>query len=85
MSTPLLVIHDTDDHDVAWTSGAAVAGAWRGAKLHTTRGLGHFRLLRSPAVISAAVEFVMQHPADHDPERGLDEHFRSSIPEGPAF
>jgi pimeloyl-ACP methyl ester carboxylesterase len=58
--TPLLVIHDRDDMEVPWTEGAAIATAWPGARLVTTTGLGHNRLLRDPAAVAEAVGFVTQ-------------------------
>ena len=48
---PTLVIHDRDDKEVRWEDGAAIAGAWPGARLETTTGLGHRRILRDPVVI----------------------------------
>jgi len=57
-STPLLVFHDRGDAEVPWTDGAAIAGAWPGARLVTTTGLGHRRILRDPQVVSRAVAFV---------------------------
>ena len=53
-----LVIHDRDDRMVPWKQGAAVAQHWRGARLFTTQGLGHGRILSDDAVISAAVAFL---------------------------
>jgi pimeloyl-ACP methyl ester carboxylesterase len=57
-ATPLLVVHDRDDAEVPWTDAAAIAGAWPGAKLLTTTGHGHRRILRDPAVVREAVSFV---------------------------
>jgi pimeloyl-ACP methyl ester carboxylesterase len=62
--TPLLVFHDRDDAEVPWTDGAAIAGAWPGARLVTTTGLGHRHLLRDPEVVAQAVSFM----ADGSPE-----------------
>jgi pimeloyl-ACP methyl ester carboxylesterase len=58
MTAPLLVIHDRDDQDTLWSEGAALAGAWPGARMMSTEGLGHRRILREPSVIEAAAEFV---------------------------
>ena len=49
---------DRDDDEVAWTDGAAIAEAWPGARLVTTTGLGHRRILRDAQVVSQAVSFV---------------------------
>jgi hypothetical protein len=35
-----------------------LAGAWPGATLHVTRGLGHNRILRDPQVIAKVTDFV---------------------------
>lgn len=53
-----LVIHDRQDKEVDWENGAAIAGAWPGASLMTTEGLGHRRVLHDAAVIARAVAFV---------------------------
>jgi pimeloyl-ACP methyl ester carboxylesterase len=53
-----LVIHDRDDAFVPWTQGAALARAWPGARLLSTRGLGHGRILESATAIHAAVQFI---------------------------
>jgi pimeloyl-ACP methyl ester carboxylesterase len=58
MHTPLLVVHDRDDRDTFWTEGAALAEAWPGARLLTTEGLGHRRILRDAAVIEEVTRFV---------------------------
>lgn len=58
LSASALVIHDTDDRIVPWKQGAAFAQQWRGARLMTTAGLGHRRILADPAVAQAAVDFV---------------------------
>lgn len=57
-STPLLVIHDRDDAEVPWSDGAAIAAAWPGARLVTTAGLGHRRILRDERVVDLAASFV---------------------------
>jgi pimeloyl-ACP methyl ester carboxylesterase len=53
-----LVIHDREDRMVPWKQGAAVAQHWRGARLLTTQGLGHRRILQDEAITSAAAEFI---------------------------
>nr|WP_115702548.1 alpha/beta fold hydrolase [Cupriavidus taiwanensis] len=55
---PTLVIHDRDDKEVRWEDGAAIAGAWPGARLETTTGLGHRRILRDAAVIQRIAGFI---------------------------
>ncbi|HEV7763452.1 MAG TPA: alpha/beta fold hydrolase [Thermoanaerobaculia bacterium] len=58
LTTPLLVVHDRDDRDTYWHEGAALAKAWTGARLLTTQGLGHRRILRDAAVIEEVTRFV---------------------------
>ncbi len=52
-----LVIHDEDDHDVVIASGQALARAWPGGRFIGTKGLGHRRILRDPAVVAGSVDF----------------------------
>jgi pimeloyl-ACP methyl ester carboxylesterase len=59
MSAPLLVIHDRDDDETRWSGGAALAEVWPGARMMTTEGLGHRRILREASVIEAATKFVV--------------------------
>jgi pimeloyl-ACP methyl ester carboxylesterase len=53
-----LVIHDRDDRMVPWTQGARVAGLWPNARLLSTDGLGHGRILASEEVTCAAAQFI---------------------------
>ncbi len=58
MTQPLLVLHDRDDTEVPWREGRDLAEAWPGARLESTRGLRHRRILRDDAVVAAATRFV---------------------------
>jgi pimeloyl-ACP methyl ester carboxylesterase len=58
MSAALLVVHDRDDVETTWEGGARLAELWPGARLMTTEGLGHRRILREPSIIEAAVSFI---------------------------
>lgn len=58
LDVPLLIAHDADDRVVPWRDGAAVAAAWPGATMVTTRGLGHSGVVREPDVVRQAVAFV---------------------------
>jgi pimeloyl-ACP methyl ester carboxylesterase len=53
-----LVIHDRHDAQVPWRQGAALARHWPGARLMSTQGLGHGRILEDDAVARAAVAFI---------------------------
>jgi hypothetical protein len=53
-----LFIHDLDDREVNWASGEKLCRAWPGARLLTTKGLGHVRILRAETVIQPALHFL---------------------------
>lgn len=53
-----LIVHDYKDKEVAHDEAAVLAAAWPGARLHSTDGLGHRRILRDPAVIDEITDFV---------------------------
>jgi pimeloyl-ACP methyl ester carboxylesterase len=55
---PLLVIHDREDKQIPFGMGKAIAAAWQGAELLSTRGLGHNRILRDPEVVRSAIDFI---------------------------
>lgn len=55
---PALIFHDRGDREVAFDEGVRVAGAWPGARLIATEGLGHNRLLFDAAVIEQATKFL---------------------------
>ena len=59
---PLLVVHDFEDDEVPHADGAAIVDAWPGARLLSTRGLGHRRVLRDARVVAATVDFVAEGP-----------------------
>ena len=65
--TPALVIHDRDDRMVPWPHGAQVAQVWPGARLMSTDGLGHLRILRDDAVTRAAADFIAGRSAVASP------------------
>jgi len=75
IETPLFLVHDRGDAEVPWEDGAALAAAWPGARLLTTTGLGHRRILREPSVVAAAVGFVAEgrdEPALAEPNARLE-------------
>ena len=55
---PLLVIHDKNDRETSWQDGADIAARWPNARLETTTGLGHNRILRDAAVVASATAFI---------------------------
>jgi pimeloyl-ACP methyl ester carboxylesterase len=58
MDVPLLVVHDEGDREVPYSEGRRLAECWPDARLMTTNGLGHHRMLRDSEVVTATVEFV---------------------------
>ncbi|PWK87738.1 alpha/beta hydrolase [Fulvimonas soli] len=58
LGQPALIVHDLDDADVPWAEGERYAQHWPGARLLTTQGLGHRRVLDAPEVIDAALAFA---------------------------
>jgi len=74
LRTPALLVHDRADRDVPFAHAQEIAAAWPGAHLHEVTGLGHHRLLRDPAVVQLAVDFVRGRSpeparADDGPDR----------------
>lgn len=61
---PALFIHDKDDREVPFDNAARLASRMPGARLVTTWGLGHRRILREACVVSAAVRFAAGDVAD---------------------
>jgi pimeloyl-ACP methyl ester carboxylesterase len=59
---PLLLVHDRLDTETSWADSAAIAQAWPAARLVTTTGLGHRRLLRDPGVVGEVVGFLGAGP-----------------------
>jgi pimeloyl-ACP methyl ester carboxylesterase len=58
LGQPCLIVHDLDDCEVSWGEGELYARLWHNARLLTTQGLGHNRVLDSPDVIEAVLAFV---------------------------
>ena len=60
LTIPMLVVHDKDDNAVDYMSALAITEAYKGARLITTEGLGHRRILKNPKIISEVTEFIGQ-------------------------
>lgn len=58
LNAPALVIHDRDDRLMPWTHGAKVARHWPNARLLSTEGLGHRRILADETVTRSAADFI---------------------------
>ena len=57
-TAPLLVVHDRNDRQLAWAASVELVDRWPHARLLTTEGLGHNRLLGDRAVHEEIVRFV---------------------------
>jgi pimeloyl-ACP methyl ester carboxylesterase len=80
LSTELLIVHDREDRKVPYAEGQALARAWPGARLVTTEGLGHTRLLSSRIAIESVADFIGD--ARPDPRRSLrDRHMAAFVDE----
>ena len=55
---PALIVHDLEDREVPWDDGECYARAWRGARLLSTTGLGHNRIVDDAGVIAATLRFL---------------------------
>ena len=58
VNVPALLVHDRSDRTVPYRAVNDYASAWRGGRVLTTDGLGHYRILREPAVIAEVVRFL---------------------------
>lgn len=55
---PCLIVHDLEDAEVPWGDGELYARHWHNARLLTTQGLGHHKVLDAPEVIEAVLAFA---------------------------
>lgn len=62
LTQPALIVHDLGDREVPWDEGERYARYWPGARLLTTTGLGHHRIVNAPAVIGEALRFLAGEP-----------------------
>ena len=58
LTIPILVVHDKDDNAVDYMSAKAITEAYKGARLITTEGLGHRRILKNQKIISEVTDFI---------------------------
>ena len=58
LNLPVLVVHDTGDNAVNYMSATAIVEAWPHAKLLTTEGLGHRRILKDQKVLGEVSDFI---------------------------
>ncbi|NMR21692.1 alpha/beta fold hydrolase [Cellulomonas fimi] len=60
----LLLVHDRADRETRWSDSETIAASWPGARLVTTEGLGHGRILADAGVVAHVVAFVAGADAD---------------------
>lgn len=58
-----LVIHDRADAEAPHTVGVALVASWPNARLVSSDGLGHYRILRAPGTVEAAIVHITGVPA----------------------
>ncbi|HTD28948.1 MAG TPA: alpha/beta fold hydrolase [Xanthomonadaceae bacterium] len=58
LAQPCLVVHDLDDRDVPWDEGERYARFWPQARLLTTTGLRHNRIVDDPGVMAQVLRFA---------------------------
>ena len=78
-SVPALIIHDTDDPQVDLADSEMLADSWPDARVFTTTGLGHSKIVRDPLVIQEIERFLIDPSGSCAPEvvRLYAEHPRS--------
>ena len=57
--TELLLVHDEDDAEVSIHHAHELIRQYPKARLFSTKGLGHTRILRDEKVISASISFLL--------------------------
>lgn len=62
IASPALVVHDLEDREVPWSEGERYARYWPHARLLTTSGLGHNRILADAEVIRRVIDFLNGAP-----------------------
>lgn len=62
IQVPVLVIHDTKDHDVPVSAAYRIHQSLPKAELLITEGLGHRKILRDHIVMETMMKFLIKHP-----------------------
>jgi len=58
IAQPALIVHDLTDREVPWSEGERYARYWNSARILSTTGLGHNRVVEDPGVIDSALRFL---------------------------
>ena len=56
---PWLLLHDLDDREIPWSEAEELSRATSAAQLLSTKGLGHYRILRDPGVRQHVRAFLL--------------------------
>ncbi len=59
---PALIVHDVEDREVPWSERERYARLWHGARMLSTCGFGHNRIVEHPQVIDDALRFLRSEP-----------------------
>ena len=58
LEQPVLVVHSRDDKEIEFSNADQLTAAWPRSEQLSVDGLGHRRIIRSPEVIAAALDFL---------------------------
>ena len=58
IAQPGLIVHDLEDREVPWSEGERYARYWPRARLLSTRGLGHNRIVDDAGTLAAVLRFL---------------------------
>ena len=54
-----LLLHDREDEEIPYAESEEIAATWPGARLVTTSGLGHRKILKDEATLAEATRFLL--------------------------
>lgn len=61
IDVPVLLVHDTEDGDVPVYCAYHIRQYLKQGSLLISHGLGHTKILRSPAIVKKSIEFIVEH------------------------
>lgn len=59
ITSKMLIVHDTDDRTIPYTDTKILSDNSNNVFLHTTKGLGHKRILRDSAVVEVITGYIL--------------------------
>jgi Alpha/beta hydrolase family len=66
ISSKMLIVHDKNDRTISYSDSKKLSEKTDHVFLHTTRGLGHKRILREKAVVDVATAYIFNEQIQHD-------------------